>query len=61
MRFRLVIEIEMPDESSPDDAIMWAESLVAIAKGQFRDGSDRPFHPYRPRVVSATPLSERKL
>ena len=57
MKFRVVIEIEMSDESSADDAIMWAQSLVDLAKGKFKDGSGRPFHPYHPRVVSATPVS----
>lgn len=61
MRFRIVIEIEMPDGSSPDDAVMWTQSLIDMAKSRFRDGSNRPFHPYHPRVVSATPLPERKL
>lgn len=60
MKFRILIEIELSDGASADDAIMWAQALVDMAKGRFKDGSERPFHPYHPRVVSATPVSEKR-
>lgn len=55
-RYRIVVEIEMSEDStSADDAIEWMLATLEIIKPKHG-----PEHPYRPRVVSATPVPERK-
>jgi hypothetical protein len=62
-RYRVTVEVEMPDESSADDVLVWANKILAIGKNHW-DAHDQldsvaSYSEQRVyRVISAAPVRE---
>jgi hypothetical protein len=52
-RYRIVVEVQMPNDASADDALSWMTRMLATENAE-RDLKDIRTH----RIVSATPVRE---
>jgi len=52
-RYRVVVEVQMPNDASADDALSWMTRMLAIENAE-RDLKDIRTH----RIVSAAPVRE---
>jgi hypothetical protein len=52
-RYRVVVEVQMPNDASADDALSWMTRMLATENAE-RDLKDIRTH----RIVSATPVRE---
>lgn len=56
MKWRLLLEIELPPSASADDALEWFTAALSRAVNFVEFAK----HPYKPRIVSATPVTKGK-
>lgn len=56
-RYRVLVEVSLPDASSADDALTWmSDVLKSMRKNWATTGDIKNAHPHR--VVSVTPVKE---
>lgn len=59
-RYRVLVEVQMPNESSADDALVWMNEVLSSMRKSWAVAGDvknaRPHH-----VVSATPVRESQM
>ena len=60
-RYRVTVEVELPDNASADDALVWASKILRIGRIHWTDGQTMLHHdgavePREHRVVSVAPV-----
>lgn len=56
-RYRVVVEVEMPNDASADDALSWMTKTLETTSRGWNEGRDlKDARPHR--IVSATPVRE---